>query len=428
MKDMIRSRFDEILDTHFERLIGTSQGIGGIPLNLASIGCIVLLGVREIEIESSSAEAPERFTRDTLLKEAADLGIGPDEFLETALQDMIQRGYCEVDPEDRFLSRQPALTMTRLLDRVFPKMPGINFLAFIGQTIEEVVTGRNDLEAAISRFDQNLHRYGVPFTKQKSQDAPTPPASESEQRKIPINREDILAKLYSKDKISPQGPVSPSGRRSHRVLSGDSVPAPVEINVISARNEGIRDIEERTKEVKKEEKFEKEAQANAHGDIITSADHQDAALITEKVTPAVPQDRVSDDGQAPPFPDETSATSDETGADELTTTDDVIADRIAAFEKDLALTCPICRVSTLKEQATAAGKIFYTCPSDTCNFISWGKPHPLECKRCKNPFLVEVTDTTGKTILKCPRATCQHHQDINPTRKLVRKRLVRRRK
>lgn len=438
MKDMIRARFDEVLGRHFERLIRTRQGIGGMPLNLATIGCIVLLGGREIEIGNSASDEPKRHTRDTLLKEAADLGIGPDEFLETALQDMIQRGYCEVDPEDRFLSRQPTLTMTRLLDRIFPRMPGINFLALIGQTMEEAVTGRTDLEAAISRFDQTLTHYGVPFSKEKTANTDTASSggsarkSDADQQKVHVNREQILSELYSRNKTSRE----PS-RPSLRVLSGRSVPGQAEIKEISPQKESPHDIEERKEEPAAEDVFNatdhelpEEARINTTAAETVSTSPEVSALISDEETQAVSYDAVADNVETASIPEqeENPPPIEEICPEETTTTDDAIADKIAAFEKDLALICPICRISTLKEQTTAAGKIYYTCPSESCNFISWGKPHHTECRRCKNPFLVEVNDISGKTILKCPRATCQYRQDLNPPKKLVRKRLVRRRK
>jgi hypothetical protein len=109
--------------------------------------------------------------------------------------------------------------------------------------------------------------------------------------------------------------------------------------------------------------------------------------------------------------------------------DDDIARKIADFEKELALICPICKTGVLQEKSTAAGKIFYSCEAEGCNFISWGRPHNIECARCKNPFLIEVTDAAGQTILRCPRATCQHRQPLSSGGvKVVRKRLVRRKK
>ena len=429
MENTIRPRFDDILSRHFERLIGTRQGIGGMPLNLATIGCIVLLGGRENEIENSSSDAAERHTRDTLLQEAKELGIGSADFLESALQDMIQKGYYEVDTEDRFLSRQPTITMTRLLDRIFPRMRGINLLAFIGQTIEEAVTGRTDVEAAVSRFDQTLQHHGVPFFKEKSVHTVT---TSTDQQNVHRNREQILSKLYNADKISQQ-----PARPSLRVLSGGSIPGHAEIKEIFPSNKNRSDMN-----IKKEEpvvedvfnktdcKFPEEEQINTTEFERSCACPEETTLLNRQEPQQVFQDEKTNNGKPELLPEmEENALLIAYRCQENTIiTDDTIAEKIAAFESNLALTCPICRISTLNEQTTAAGKVYYTCPSEGCNFISWGKPHHIECRRCKNPFLVEVTDATGKTILKCPRATCQYHQDLNPTRKLVRKRLVRRRK
>lgn len=81
---------------------------------------------------------------------------------------MIQRGYAEIDSEGRFFTRQSTVIMDLLLDCIFPKMPGINFLAYIGQTLEEAISGCTDMEAAISRFDQTLKHHGVPVSRHKS--------------------------------------------------------------------------------------------------------------------------------------------------------------------------------------------------------------------------------------------------------------------
>ena len=178
-----------------------------------------------------------------------------------------------------------------------------------------------------------------------------------------------------------------------------------------------------------------EIQPKIQGKIITE-EHRVAALEgsaseTEQNVQSVPCDGALDNGKVIFVTEdkEDSQPIDERAGDEIITTDDIIADRISAFEKDLSLTCPICKVTALKEQTTSTGKIFYNCSDENCNFISWGKPHHIECGRCKNPFLIEVTDISGETILKCPRATCQHRQNLSPKRvKVVRKRLVRRRK
>jgi ssDNA-binding Zn-finger/Zn-ribbon topoisomerase 1 len=409
MKDTVRCRFDEILSQHFERLIGTKQGIGGIPLNLPTIGCLVLLGGREIEIENSPSGKLERYTHELLFNEATDLCIEPDEFLKTALEDIIQKGYIEVDSDGRFFSRQTTITMVRLLDRIFPKMPGINLIAYAGQTIAEVTTGRTDIESAISRFDQTLKHHGVPFSRQKSSgvspsiNTVTTPTSQTVHQQKRINREQILAELYSRDKSSQESIESSSPRRSLTVLSGGGVMNRIKVDDILPKEENLPETICKSEANKEEQPVE----------LLNGTEHSLLLDVNARNT----------------YNEEDTQPIEEGVGYEIITTDDSIADQIAAFEKDLSLTCPICRESVLKEQSTATGKIYYTCPHDSCNFISWGKPHHIECGRCKNPFLIEVTDISGEAILKCPRATCQHRQNLSPQRvKVVRKRLVRRRK
>jgi ssDNA-binding Zn-finger/Zn-ribbon topoisomerase 1 len=173
-----------------------------------------------------------------------------------------------------------------------------------------------------------------------------------------------------------------------------------------------------------------EALKNTGREEIIPACAEEMSLINNQEDQEVSDNLVADNEHTPLLPEknECALVSEEICGEDTTVSDDAIADRIAAFESNLAMKCPICRVNTLKEYTTAAGKVYYTCPAESCNFISWGKPHHTECGQCKNPFLVEVTDAAGKIILKCPRATCHHRQDLNTARKLVRKRLVRRRK
>ena len=212
MKEILRSQFDEIIGRNFERLTGTKQGIGGLPLNIATIGCFILLGGREIEIENSPTDAAERYTRETFLNEAADLGVEADEYLEAGLRDMIQRRYFEVDSDGRIIAQESTMAMTRVLDRIFPKMKGINLLAYIGQTIEEAITGRTDMEAATSRFDQTLKYQGVPISPQKSPDASLstgidliPQECEHRSRRKPYSP-DKISPRYSLNTVVPFGP------------------------------------------------------------------------------------------------------------------------------------------------------------------------------------------------------------------------------
>jgi hypothetical protein len=453
MKNILRSRFDDIISRNFERLTGTAHGIGGLPLNIATIGCFILLGLREIEIKNSSAGAAQRYTRETFLNDAAGLGVEPDDYLEAGLRDMIERGYFEVDSEGKIIAQESTLTMTRVLDRIFPKMKGINLLAYIGQTVEETMTGRTDMEAATSRFDQTLKHHGVPFSGQTSPrtslsvNIDTTPIAQVGEQDIHINRDEILAELYSRAK-APRASAS-SISRPNRILAGGTVLRSVKIDHILPKE-------------KKPPENSHDAEAEKMKDTVEAAGSAADVLMPRasarnmgdeiKTNSAVQEPYVYGvEGAAAEIEQRTLATTHDSslsgeiaeliqGADkdasledgdqrEGPIDDDAVADKIDAFEKDLSYTCPICKTGVLTEQSTGAGKIYYTCPSGSCNFISWGKPHHVECRRCKNPFLIEVTDANGEKILKCPRATCQYRQSLNPKLvKVVRKRVVRRKK
>ena len=163
-----RMQLDEILGRHIERLLGTKYGIGALTLNLAAISCMVLLNERESEIESFSAVTSDRYTRETLLKELTEIGLDLDENLRDTIQDMVYKDYIEIDDAGIFIPKKASSSMAALLELAFPKMPGMNLIAYFVQTMDEVQSGRKDLDNAISQFDQTLQMQGVPFKKQNT--------------------------------------------------------------------------------------------------------------------------------------------------------------------------------------------------------------------------------------------------------------------
>jgi hypothetical protein len=145
-----------------------------------------------------------------------------------------------------------------------------------------------------------------------------------------------------------------------------------------------------------------------------------------------PVETVETDPISKPYePDEQPANPDELAMED-------IDQRVAEFEKDLAMQCPMCRASQFVAETTALGKTFYKCNRKNCNFISWGMPHHKNCPQCNNSFLIETTDRAGARLLKCPRATCSYRQpfpeDSNDEavkksrKKVVRRRVVRRKR
>ena len=398
MDDTIKLRFEQVFIKHYEHLTGTRQAVGGLALSIDNIGCFILFGGRELAIEDVYGDVSERYSLEAFLSDARDAGIDADDHLKLTLEDMIKREYIHARPDGKFYSYQATRDTARMLNRVFPKMQGISLLAYIGQTMEEVASGRIDIETALSRFDQTLKNHGVPIPKAKIPviaPAPKIDVKEIKTDQQPTNRRII------RDYVVKDAPV----KNKSATPAEAATPLPQGSSAISG------------KEVKKEEKVEKASPAVEQKAQIND-EHVDQDIRVES------KNTVDSPKIKPTESDSASASNIE---EDVPVNDDDIAGRIAAFEKELALVCPICKVNVLTEKKTAAGKIFYTCSSEKCNFISWGKPHHIECARCKNPFLVEITDSTGQLILKCPRATCQYRQSLTPGAvKMVRKRIVRR--
>lgn len=392
MQEDLKAQFEKIFVKHYERLTNSQQSIGGLAFTLENIVCFILFGGRELDIEDIYGDVSERYSMETFMADAREAGIETDEHLKNAVADMVARKFLHLQPDNHFYSYQATRETARMLNRVYPKMQGMSMLAYIGQTIQEVESGRVDPEAALSRFDQTLQKQGVPLPKPKIPVITPPPkaaaapkkAEESKSGSSRIIRDYVVASAV-KAKVEKSAPQEE---------------APVQPAVESAPKTAAQpwpDIP------KKEE------------------------VIAVAIPPEPPREEVR---EKIPLPEEQPPKP--AAKEEAVVDDEAIAARIAAFEKELALVCPICKTSALREEKTSAGKLFYSCTSDRCNFISWGRPHHIQCVRCKNPFMVEVTDSAGQVFLKCPRATCQHRQPLTAApaaggvKTVVRKRLVRR--
>jgi len=168
----VRKQFDQTLGQHIERLIGSRYEVGALPINLATVSWITLLAERENDINSFPSSPSERYTHETLLNELAEIGLDPDEDLKMNIHDMIKKGYIDVDDNGKFSAKKLTISMAKLLDRFFPKMPGMNFIAYFVQTMDEAQSGRKDLDSAISQFDQMLKMQGVSLLKQKTNPKP----------------------------------------------------------------------------------------------------------------------------------------------------------------------------------------------------------------------------------------------------------------
>lgn len=400
MEEALKLRFEQVFVKHYERLTTSKQSVGGLTFTLDNIVCFILLGGRELAIEDIYGDVSERYSMETFIADTREAGLEMDEHLQKTVSEMVVKKFLHLQADGHFYSYQATRDTARMFNRIYPKMQGMSMLAYIGQTIQEVESGRVDLETALSRFEQTLQKQGVPLPKAKIPVITPPPKPAVAPQKVEelkhssskIFRDYVVTSTTIKAKV--EKPPMPDDLLFE---------PPVEVS----------------SESRAPEPETREPEVNMEAGAIAT----DREAEVEKAPIAAPT----------AAPAEEQAPEQETQEPEVVD-DDAIAAKIAAFEKELALTCPICKTNALKEEKTAGGKLFYSCTSDKCNFISWGRPHQIPCPRCKNPFMVEVADSEGNMILKCPRATCQHRQALTASaapaaggvKKVVRKRLVRR--
>ncbi|RPI79331.1 MAG: hypothetical protein EHM45_03320 [Desulfobacteraceae bacterium] len=424
----IREVFDQILVQHFERLIGSKFGINGMPLDLVTVSCFIFFTERETEIGNFPDKPPARYTDETLYKELRELGLSQNEDVKPSLREMIAKGYLQQDPQGCYMALKPVTSMAQLLDKIFPKMPGMGLIAYFIQTIDEIQSGRKELDIGAKQFHSMLSQQGhsLKQTEPKaSKPVPTPPSKTPEVEKghgktIAEALNIDLAQLSRlNESLLKSGTI-----QSANVLAAEAKPAGVEI-----------------KKVEMVEVFSSAEQPAPPAPPVEppSADATVAPIPAPSADSSTPETMPAQDSKSPEAPELPEEEEEESEIeDEVEETrpaesgpieDDSIARQIAAFQEDLALQCPLCRTGKVKTQKTATGSTFFRCTAEGCSFISWGQPYYLACPQCQNPFLIEATQPDGALILKCPRATCrywQKHPVASPDKPKMVRRVVRR--
>jgi hypothetical protein len=422
----IIAQFDAILGNHLDRLLGVRQGIEALPMNIFTVSCLILIATRETEIQTFPYLPPERYTNETMLENLAEMNIESGDNLESYIKSMFDKGYMNISDDGRYFADSPTMKMAQLFDRIFPKMPGLNLVAYLGQMIDEVFSKRKELKAALSQFDQMLNLHGVSLKREiesshneagklfphlKINDGYQPVAKrivtinvkpsdifsqlETKTWKVPSTKQEIPATPFQPEQpgFETGKPADLHGEEPADAFSGGPIGREVDSQRIDAEKRQEQAISAR---------------------LISPAQ----SSISEESMPSLLQP----DGTGSIF--ETKQAPLSQGNIEQPEDDD-IEKRIMAFEEQLGMACPLCRTSGILPRTTAKGKKYYKCANEDCNFISWGKPYYITCPKCENPFLIESPDSQGKMMLKCPRATCPHWQkfpweqdegsDINPT-------------
>jgi hypothetical protein len=445
--------FNDVLAQHMERLLGFKLGPAGMPLTVTTLACLVLLSEREGDLKGSDVEA--RYTAEGLLAELSDLGLTEYCDCEDILGQLREKDYVRPVREGGIMPNPVALRLEELLQRIFPKMPGLNFVAYVTQTMGEVKTGRKELDLALSQFDQTLTMQGVSVVKRK-------PASPSEGGPPAPHR-------VPKPPVSfPQSPLPPRPRQVPNI-DGLNAHLPSETQGPRVLGSAVTPIRPEVREFRMGELWPDSGGAPERAPIRpnepanapnvqetdeqpvrTEAGHTASAVRTETETEIAE----GASGEVPAAPDPGDKASHSFDRSDMETDDDASFDQeeapikldekgieqeILAFEEELSLWCPMCNKDRVEASTTPTGKTYYKCASRDCHFVSWGRPLHHPCPRCKNPFLIQISDKSGRTAYKCPRATCHFYRLIGeggavspaigaPLRRVVRRRVVRKKR
>lgn len=454
--------FDEILGRHMERLLGSRFGIAGLPLNLGTVACLLLLA-------DQVGEGPN--TLENMVDRLTEIGVNGVGDTETLLRDMIEKGYVLEYEGKRIVAGKPAMSMAQVLERLFPKMPGMNLVAYVVQTIDEVTTGRKALEAALVQFDQTLKMQGVPLRQKHGSTAQAPPQvpaqapssprpQESARKKLPRVPCPFETKSEKPGGIRIIGSSTDSLHWEHRDVEVFPVPSPETLSSPPRESEEgpTEELQScvpaaKAPSVPMETEDAASSLSGTPMEFPLPESPPEFAEMTEEASspgptgqglPSPPEGRQVDE-EMPPAECEESPEKDFAVALPEEITEDLIEREVFRFEEELAAQCPLCQKGKVHPQKTPTGKVYYRCENRECSFISWGKPYHQSCPRCGNPFLVEVTDGQGNRILRCPRATCRYRQtgltetgdkptvmqdpaSATPRRRVVRRRVVRRKR
>ncbi len=444
----IIKRFNEVLDKRISEFLGQQKLPGALAIEVPII--LLILMISEQEKQKKIDSSIGALTKDSLLKEAMELGIPEQVGLDLSIHRLSESNFVIISEDGKIRPTEHLMEAAELISKIFPKMSGINMIAYLVQTIEEVLSGRKDIEFAVKQFDDTLKIQGRYLGKRRpaTVKASTHPSLKEEKGRIKPNQ--IIKRLKT---IASTKSSSPSSKASNIISSGAD-DAKVEIKAFEMSDLFGEVEDERSSpsethlesdsgqftqadnEQPEQQIEEQEPHANNFQEIgVTENKHEDSSGEEQRDSVPLPEaprdDRIEEksatqaevESQKENSPFLPSLFQEEAHVepiqeieepekdpvqdiDEQASDEEEIEKRIEALELDLALLCPLCKRGKIEKHTTSNGKIYYQCNLETCNFISWGKPVHTLCPVCQNPFLIEITSPSGEVLLKCPRATC----------------------
>ncbi len=470
-QEFVRSQLDEILAREITSFIDVDSDAAMMSFNLATISCITIIVEREREIKQYADFPPERYNKESFTSELVDIGLDKDDYLEAAISSSLSTGYIRSEDNGELKAEMPAFMMAGFLDSMFPGMQGMNLIAFVLQMNHEVNSGRKTLELAKQSFETSLKTRGVLVTKDNAEKRASEMAEgvqkaatvQSKEVSTQLKKENLdrLSKLIRtrkkrgeyREKVKVQdvfdkGPTKEeleAEKREIRQAEETARKAADLARQLAEKDERIKEAEEAHRELAQQLKAleEKEKALEIAQEEARVAKEKAAELEAREAAMAEKEARLRALEQEIRLKEEQARrqTEEQKAAEEklLPGDDDDIESRIAAFELELAMPCPLCTDGKVEEKTTEKGKAFFTCDQRDCRFVSWDKPYHFECPLCKNPFLTEM-DVQGGKGMKCPRASCSYTQNnlLEPKQNMAaaaeaaaprkKKKIVRRRK
>jgi len=412
----MQSQFDEVLREHIRRLLKIFPGAASLPFDLATITSLNLLLERDNEIEAFPESPTDRYTEDTLIEALTETGLDVDDHSRSAVQNLAQMGFVTINDEGKFIPRESTSRLVGVLDYLFPGFSGLNFVAYVLQTIDEAESGRKDPSFALDQFEQTLQKRGIPYSFKRAESSDTPEAPPKQlsrqQRKAYLQRlSQMRAQSASTGSNDAMVTAIPHAEVKVKTLFGK---IPVEEPESSESEEESdesgpnheQELEE-TDETAASEDSKIESEDTLQGLKSTAEPDTDSSESKEQTVPKQENDRPDFTTEATiPDSHRMNETSDRPGSEEYS-----VEERVEAFEESLAMACPVCEAGKIRISVTEKGKMYYVCDNEECNFITWGKPYHFSCLYCKNPFLVEFNTPKGVSGLKCPKASCGYRQN-----------------
>ncbi len=445
--DFVRDQLDEILAKEITKLLDVDSNSAMMSFNLAGISCITLLIEKEKEIKQYADFPPERYTQASFINEMVDIGLENDESLKKAFKSVLSNGYASEDSDGSLKAEMPAFMMTGFLDNMFPGMQGMNLVAFILQMNDEVNSGRKTLNLAKDSFASALKSRGVSVSKNQAEkktseivtgNIATSIKSKSVSKKLKKANLNRLSSLIKKRKkrtfespsqlkikdVFDKGPTKEELEAQKDEIKRADQEAQYKAELareLADKDEKIKraqevaqkaakqleEIEQREKQL---EKVQQETQkAN---DIASELEAREADMAEKESQLKALEERLKQTEEQKKIEKEQEKEKKiEEKKREASNADDDIESRIAAFEVELTMSCPLCKDGEINSKKTEMGKEFFSCTKPDCRFVSWDKPYHFECPLCKNSYLTEITTSNGEKGLKCPRATCSFTQN-----------------